>query len=83
MLKVEVEVENLRKSWIFFISSRAVLFSEGQKNICWASLDVEFHKLSKCFVKMPYLFFSPRYRDSKSAVIFNSAHKHRAHNFRR
>ena len=33
--------------------------------------------------KMPYLFFSPRYRDSKSAVIFNSAHKHRAHNFRR
>ena len=30
----------------FFNSSRAVLFSEGQKNICWASQDVEFHKLS-------------------------------------
>ena len=32
---------------------------------------------------MPYLFFSPRYRGSKSAVIFNSDEKHRAHNFRR
>ena len=30
MQKVEVEVENLRKSWIFFFnSSRAVLFSES------------------------------------------------------
>ena len=47
MQEVEVEVENLKKSWIFFFnSSRAVLFSEIQKNIYWASLDVEFHKLS-------------------------------------
>ena len=84
MLKVEVEVENLKKSWIFFFNfSRAVLFSEGQKIICLASLDVEFHKLSNCFLKMPYLFFSLIYRDSKSAVIFNTAHKHRAHKFRR
>ena len=34
------------------------------------------------FSSMPYLFFSPRYRGLKSAVIFNSAHKHRAHDFR-
>ena len=27
----------------FFNSSRAVLFSETEKNIYWASLDVEFH----------------------------------------
>ena len=32
MQKVEVEVENLKKSWIFFFnSSRAALFSESQK----------------------------------------------------
>ena len=43
----------------FFKSSRAVLFSEGQKNICWASLDVEFHKLSNCFFKNALsLFFT-------------------------
>ena len=60
-----------------------VLFSEGQKNICSASLDVEFHKLPNCFFLMPYLFFLLRYRCSKSAVFLNSAHKHRAHNFRR
>ena len=48
MQKVEVEVENLKKSWIFFFNSvRAVLFSESQKNIYWALLDMEFHKLSK------------------------------------
>ena len=59
---------------VFFNSSRAVLFSEGQKNIFWALIDVKFHKLSNC------VFTN---RGSKSAVIFNSAHKHRAHNFRR
>ena len=58
MQKVEVEVENLRKSWIF-VNSRAVLFSVGQKNICWASLDVEFHKLSNCIFKNALsLFFT-------------------------
>ena len=42
------------------------------------------HEYNKTVVlKMSYLFFSPRYRSSKSAVIFNSAHKLRAHNFRR
>ena len=60
MQKVEVEVENLKKSWIlFFNSSRAVLFSENQNYICWASLDVEFHKLSNCIFKnAPSLFFT-------------------------
>ena len=43
----------------FFNSSRAVLFSEGQKNICWVSLDVEFHKLANCFFKnVLSLFFT-------------------------
>ena len=32
-------------------SSRALLFLEGQKNICRASLDVRFHKLSNCYFK--------------------------------
>ena len=42
----------------FFNSSRAVLFSEGQKNICWGSLDVKFHKFSNCFfLKCPISFF--------------------------
>ena len=59
MQKVKVEVEHLKKFWIFFFnSSRAVLFSESQKNIYWASLDVEFHKLSNCIFKnAPSLFF--------------------------
>ena len=48
-----------------FNSSHSVLFSEGQKNICWVSLDVIFHKFSNCFLKMPYLSYSPRYRGSK------------------
>ena len=52
MLKVDVEVENLRKSRIFFFDSlRALLFSEGQKNISRASLDVKFQKLSNCIFK--------------------------------
>ena len=43
----------------FFNSSRAVLFSEGQKNICWASLGVKFHKLSNCIFKNALsLFFT-------------------------
>ena len=59
MQKVEVEVENWKKSWIFFNSSRAVLFSESQKNIHWASLDVEFHKLYNCIFKNALsLFFT-------------------------
>ena len=40
----------------------------------------KFISFPTVFLKMSYLFFSPRYRDSKSAVIFNRAHKHRAHN---
>ena len=42
----------------FFNSSRAVLFSESQKNICSASLDVEFHKLYNCIFKnaLPLFF---------------------------
>ena len=40
MQKVEIEVENLKKSWIFFLIPRAVLFLKSQKNISWASLDV-------------------------------------------
>ena len=51
MQKVEVEVENLKKSWFFINSSRAVLFLESQENIYWASLDVEFHKHSNCIFK--------------------------------
>ena len=60
MQKVEVEVENLKKSWIFFCNSlRAVLFSESQKNIYWASLDVKFQKLSNCIFKNALsLFFT-------------------------
>ena len=59
MQKVEVEVENWKKSWIFVNSSRAVLFSESQQNIYWASLDVEFHKLSNCIFKNALsLFFT-------------------------
>ena len=43
----------------FFNSSRAVLFLEGQKNIYWTSLDVEFHKLSNCVFKNALsLFFT-------------------------
>ena len=43
----------------FFNYSHAVLFSEGQKNICWASLDVKFHKLSNCIFKNALsLFFT-------------------------
>ena len=40
-------------------------------------------KLGVLFLSFELLFFSPRYRGSKSAVIFNSNDKHRAHNFRR
>ena len=60
MQKVEFEVENLKKSWIFlFNSSRAVLFSESQKNIFWRLLDVEFYKLLNCiFENALSLFFT-------------------------
>ena len=57
---LKVEVGNLRKFWIFFFSSsRAVLFLEDQKNICWALLDVEFHKLFNCILENALsLFFT-------------------------
>ena len=42
-----------------------------------------FMKFPTVFVKCPISFFLLRYRCSKSAVCLNSAHKHRAHNFRR
>ena len=60
MQKVEIEVENLKKSWIFFFnSSRAALFSESQKNIYWPLLDVEFNKISNCIFKNALsLFFT-------------------------
>ena len=64
------------------LKSRAVLFSESQKNIYWASIDVKFYILSNCIFKNVLSLFSPRYRGSKSAVIFNSDDKHRAHNIR-
>ena len=51
------EFEKILK--FFFNSSRAVLFSESQKNIYWASLDMEFHKLANCIFKNALsLFFT-------------------------
>ena len=58
-----------------FSLGHAKNWSWGREFVKILDLDVEFHKL--------IAYDRLRYRDSKSAVIFNSAHKHRSHNFRR
>ena len=51
------EVEKILN--FFFNSSRAVLFSENQKNIYWVSLYMKFHRLSNfIFKNAPSLFFT-------------------------
>ena len=60
MQKVEVEVENLKKPLIFFLTPHVLYYFQKVKNIYWASLDVEFHELSNCILKKCFILFFHR-----------------------